>query len=181
MSQEPTPVDAVLAHYVSIIDYLRDNDEISLQIEAESNLRKVLVVSAASYFEDQVKLHLREFIAECSQGNARIVNIFDDKIVERQYHTLFDWKGTKANTFYGMFGQEFAEMMKRIVRESELIDSQVRAFLELGLLRNQMVHQNFASYYFDKTMEEIIASYQLGRQFVDSLPIWLRQSDGDGI
>jgi len=37
----------------------------------------------------------------------------------------------------------------------------LEAFLELGFLRNCLVHQNFAGYVFEKTNEEV---YQLYRQ-----------------
>jgi hypothetical protein len=51
--------------------------------------------------------------------------------------------------------------------KTSYLKSSVEAFLELGFLRNCLVHQNFAGYVFEKTNEEVYALYQRASVFVD--------------
>jgi hypothetical protein len=55
--------------------------------------------------------------------------------------------------------------------------SSVRAFLELGNERNRLVHQNYATFPMEKTLDEIYALYQNAVMFVDALPSALRDCD----
>ena len=50
-------------------------------------------------------------------------------------------------------------------RDAELKDA-LAAFLELGNLRNELVHGNFAAFPFNKTAEEVYALYQRADKFV---------------
>ena len=44
--------------------------------------------------------------------------------------------------------------------------SNAKAFLELGMLRNNIVHRNFASFSLEKSFEEIIELYRKGNNFI---------------
>jgi uncharacterized protein with ParB-like and HNH nuclease domain len=45
-----------------------------------------------------------------------------------------------------------------------------RAFLELGNERNRLVHENYATFPMEKTLEEVYALYKKSCLFVDALP-----------
>jgi hypothetical protein len=79
--------------------------------------------------------------------------------VERQYHTLFDWDDKKINKFLSFFGADFkAKCATEIAANTELTDS-ARAFMQLGTLRNVIVHQNYLTVRIDKTASEILDDY----------------------
>ena len=90
-----------------MIDYLETNKEISLKIVADDNLKKVLLLSAASYFEDEIKDIILSFVEKNSNDNSMIKSFVKNKAVERQYHTYFDWGTGNANRFFSLFGEEF--------------------------------------------------------------------------
>ena len=50
----------------------------------------------------------------------------------------------------------------------------VKSFLELGQLRNELTHLNFANYPLDKTVDEIYALYQEANVFVETFLTNLR-------
>jgi hypothetical protein len=62
-------------------------------------------------------------------------------------------------------------------KASEELTESIKAFLELGNERNRMVHQDFASFPLDKTLDEIYHLYQKGLFFVENLPRELRDCD----
>jgi hypothetical protein len=63
------------------------------------------------------------------------------------------------------------------VKESDRLRSSVQAFLEVGNERNKLVHQDFATFSMEKTLDEIYGLYQNALVFVDFLPLALRESD----
>ncbi|WP_051190516.1 HEPN domain-containing protein [Kaistella palustris] len=89
--------------------------------------------------------------------------------LKRQYHTLIDWESKNANPFFALFGQEFKKFMNVKVSEDGNLKESIISFIELGNERNRLVHQNFGSYSIEKTLEEILNSYQKSLLFVESL------------
>ncbi len=69
--------------------------------------------------------------------------------------------------------------MTERMKKSDDMQSSVEAFLELGNERNRLVHQNYATFPMEKTLDEIYALYQSAVMFVDDLPAALRDCDGD--
>lgn len=169
-----TPVDSLFLANRSPSDYLESNGEVSLRSSADESFRKVLLLAAASYFEHQVVRTILEYVVERTSDDPHIVELVRKKAIERQYHTYFDWRGNSANTFFGLFGSTFSDHMKALLKEDEEMRYAVRDFLELGNLRNQLVHQNFASFSLEKTVKEIYELYLSGIKFVDCLPAKLR-------
>jgi hypothetical protein len=64
-------------------------------------------------------------------------------------------------------------MLEEINKDSKL-ESAISAFIELGQIRNQLVHQNFADFYLEKTSEEIYKLYKDALVFVELFPLKLR-------
>lgn len=77
--------------------------------------------------------------------------------------------------FLGLFGSEFKQMMGERIRASEELKNSIRAFLEVGNERNKLVHQDFASFSLEKTLDEIYALYRQSLLFVESLSAHLRE------
>jgi hypothetical protein len=117
------------------------------------------------------------FVAEKAGTSAAVVAFFQNKAVKRQYHTWFGWEDSHANTFFGLFGAEFKSKAQKRAKESEALSTSIRAFLEVGNERNKMVHQDFATFALEKTVDEIYQLYLRALPFVDGLGQLLRECD----
>ncbi len=169
-----TPVDRLFDESDSVIRAL-GLSEPSLAIAAGDSFRKALVLAAASHFEHRISSCVLEFIQESANGSGIVVAFVKNKAVSRQYHTWFKWDDTNANQFFGLFGSDFKQMMGERTRASEELKNSIRAFLEIGNERNKLVHQDFASFSLEKTLDEIYALYRQSLLFVESLSTHLRE------
>ena len=131
-----------------------------------------------SYFEHQVCGCMLDFVRHRSGGSFLLENFVRNKAIARQYHTWFKWDDSNANQFYSLFGAEFRTAMSDQVRESDELRASVKAFLEIGNERNRLIHQDYATFPLDKTLDEIYSLYQRALMFVERLPSALRDCDG---
>ncbi|CAL9311964.1 hypothetical protein SUDANB135_04865 [Streptomyces sp. SudanB135_2055] len=118
---------------------------------------------------------LREHVMEHTR-DLKIVELVEQKAIRRQYHTLFDWDTTNAGRFWGLFGNEYKVGMKKHCQQDMQLAQSIRAFLEVGSLRNRMVHNNYASFILEKTLDEVYDLYRTGDGFVSRLPDLLKMS-----
>ena len=171
---DETVVDYLYADAKAVIDALKRTPELSLRISVEDHFRKVLLLAAASYFERRVTESVLRFVEERSAGSVLVLNFVRNKAVERQYHTWFSWGEASANSFFGLFGADFRSQMSDTVKGSEPLRLAVRSFLSLGDERNKLVHQDYATFPLDKTLDEVYAQYCNALPFVEGLPGFLR-------
>ena len=160
-------VDHLFHEHLSLVEFLANSGEISLRYNVEDNFRKTLLVAGASYIEANLSDRLIRLFAETTNAPEPLVEFFRNKAIARQYHTFFNWDGRNANAFFGLFGTRFREFMGERVSGDSNLDSCIRAFLELGSLRNQLVHQNFSIFPLEKTVDEIYDLYQRALIFVE--------------
>lgn len=99
-----TVVDTLFLEFSDILKILDANEEISLRNTLESNFKKTLLLSAASFFEAALTQHVAEFCAAISRNNLMLCHLVRSKAIERQYHTWFDWNASNANRFFSLFG-----------------------------------------------------------------------------
>lgn len=171
----PTVVDRLRGEFSGLIAVLDKAGEVSLRSTADDNLRKALLLAAASYFEHRMTDAVLSFIAETTNNHALTTSFVRNKAVSRQYHTWFSWEAKNANGFFGLFGDGFRDFMKKKIDDDEALDASIRAFLELGSNRNRLVHQDFGSFFLEKTSEEIYGLYLKAMTFIDAFPRALRE------
>ncbi len=159
-------IDTLYADTSQLLRQLEERKDVSLQSFANANLRKVLLLSAASWFETRISEAVRQFAVVHSGAHPGIEGIIQRKAIDRQYHNYFEWKSQKPGPFYSMFGDHCGELLKQAVNGAPALKKSLAAFLELGSLRNELVHENFAVFAFDKTAEEVYALYQSAEGFV---------------
>lgn len=164
-----TIIDKIYNDYSILLDYLELNKEVSLRNDADSNFKKVLLLSAASFFENEITEGLLKFIRSNSNNNDMIYSFAKRKGVDRQYHSYFDWRERRAGSFYSLFGDEFKKEIERELYSDELLRKSAKDFLEIGFIRNELVHENFAIYPLDKTAKDIYDLYKSATIFVDYL------------
>lgn len=175
----PTIIDQQYESGNTLVDYLKSQQQITFYNEAENNFRKTILLSAASFFEKEISETVIEFAKSHTGNNELVISIIKQKAVNRQYHTYFNWESANANTFFGLFGDEFKTRMTQKIKEDENLDKAIKAFLEIGRERNKMVHQNFAEIVIDKTAEEIYILYQTSIYFIETIKTELIRQNND--
>jgi hypothetical protein len=153
-----------------LMEYLRSQGEISFLSTIESTLPKVLLLASASDLEQQVQNILLTYYESTTRASEFAISFVKNKAISRQYHTYFDWGRRSANTFFGLFGERFKAKAKERSASDNKFAEAVKDFCELGDLRNQMVHENYASFVLEKTASEVYSLYKSSLYFVHSLP-----------
>lgn len=169
-----TAIDRMYSEHQFALQQL-SQAEVSLLNAVNDVFRKALLLSAASYFEHSISNLMLEFVTERAQSDKLIISLLKTKAIDRQYHTYFDWDRGNANKFFALFGSEFKEHVERSVKSDDELRQSIKDFIELGNLRNQLVHRDFATFYLEKTADEIYAIYQSALRFVTRIPMMLRE------
>lgn len=161
-----TIIDRAYEDNASLLVYLSERKEVSLLRTADDSFRKTLVLSAASLFEHQISDAIHSYCDRKSGSDACVLALVRIKALKRQYFSYFDWDNRRPGPFFSLLGEDIGERLKTESKVDPL-KSSVEAFLELGFLRNCLVHQNFAGYVFEKTNEEVYTLYRQASAFVD--------------
>jgi hypothetical protein len=169
-----TAVDRLYEEATEVAALLAAAGNPSLLNVVTDHFRKALLLAAASQFERQVCECVLVFVQERSAGCVLTRSFVHNRAVNRQYHTWFSWSDTNANNFFAMFGPEFKAAMVAKVGQSESLKESVRSFLELGNERNKLVHQDYATFQLNKTLDEVYLLYSRSQEFVDGIGAFLR-------
>ena len=172
----PTPainngVEQLWRDHSSLVDYLQANSEFQLLAGVDDSFRKTLLIAAASYFEVQMTEIIVGLYDEADRGTGVLSEFVRRKAIGRGFASLFSWSSPNANYFYNLFGPDFAASMRQRVREDRNLDDAVKAFLEIGDLRNRLVHENYADFQLNKTIREIYDLYRTANIFLTTFPI----------
>lgn len=158
--------------------YLLEHGELTFADEVQASFPKVLVLAGASYFETKVRDCIEAFIHETTGGHELAMYFVRSRAIERQYHTYFKWDSNNVNPFWALFGPGFKKWATRQVRDDDALSSGIKDFLELGDLRNRLVHQDYLTFVLDKTSEEILTLIESANGFVERLPGLLSEYPG---
>ncbi|HFC8842495.1 TPA: HEPN domain-containing protein [Neisseria oralis] len=167
-------IDRIYEDHKELKKFLEDHDEISLSISADEIYRKTLLLAISSYFEDRITSCVLEYVKEQTHEKHIISELVRTKFISRQYHTWFRWDDKNINSFLGIFGEPFKKYATEKIKDEELEES-IKQFLELGLDRNRLVHQNFAAFSLEKTSDELYSSYKEAIKIIDRLPKLFRE------
>lgn len=167
---EPTAIDRLYDEASAVLTLLEDAEQISLRIAASDYFRKSLLLATASYFEHRVCDSVLQFVRESTNESPLVESFVRNRAIARQYHQWFKWDENNANQFFGFFGTEFKALMTKRTKESDDLKTSIKAFLELGNERNKLVHQNYATFSMEKTLEEVYALYKSALPFVEAIP-----------
>ena len=165
-------IEKMKSEHDAVIQRLADSRDTSLQLSTQAVLSKSLVISVASYFEKLITDEIVEVFHEATSQSDVLTEFVRRKAISRRYHEWFDWKNRSANSFFNSFGPDSKVFFQD--RIDKLNDS-LRAFLELGDLRNRLAHENFATFPLDKTLEEIFVLYGEANRFVGQFPDVMRK------
>jgi len=147
-------------------DLLLTQNEVSLASMVGDQFRKTLLLAIASQFEHRVTGAVRAYSVSASSGDDALTSFIKAKGITRQYHTYFNWDASNGNAFFGLFGSSFKAFMTKRLGESNDLQEGLVAFLTLGELRNQLVHNDYATFTLEKTPNEIYDLYRKAVVFV---------------
>ena len=163
-------IQTLIENYQDLEAFLKSKGMISESVDVSNHYRKILLLSCASYYETKITNIIQQFVTK-NTNDDRIVSFLNNKALNRQYHTLFQWDGKNINTFLGLFGSEFKESVKKKIDANEELKKCIRAFLIIGNERNKMVHENFLDYQLEKTFDEIVALHNDAMKFINFLTL----------
>lgn len=162
-----TPIQKLIDNYCELYNFLVKQGEISQSIQVNEHYRKILLLSCASYYERQITQIIKDFIVLKTEDD-RIISFVNNKAINRQYHTYFQWEQTNnINHFLGLFGTEFKKVISEEIKSSDELSKQISSFLEIGAERNKMIHQNFLEYQLEKTFDEIVILHNDALEFIN--------------
>ena len=166
-AHDTTFIDTLYRDQKELVIFLRQQGQLSFSQNVEEFLSKTLLLSSASYFESRITNAVSDYAARVSNADEALVSLVRIKAIERQYHGYFEWNERKRGVtrFFGMFGSALKDLVKQELKDIELSQA-AEAFLELGNIRNLLVHENFASYPLEKTADEIYHLYGAALRFV---------------
>lgn len=173
-------VERLMTDHVELMNFLRKGNEISFLATMESSLPKVLLLASASDLEESIQRLIVDYFHVATRSSDFAVNFVRNKAVERQYHSYFDWRNRSANMFFALFGDRFKSKAKRALANDEKLANAVKSFCEIGDLRNQLVHENYAAFTVEKTASEVFDLYRRALYFLDRLPELLEDNAEGG-
>ncbi len=145
-------------------------------LELERHFSKVFVLAAASYFEKEVYRIIEEYFRKATNDNDKIISFLKNQALAGRYHTFFNWgeknnptkPGKSGNKFYSLFGEGFKLRINALINGDEEKGKSVTCFIEVGHIRNILVHSDFASYNnIPKTFEEFYDTYRNAHGFLE--------------
>ena len=164
-------IEALWSDHQAVVEHLQSSGEWTLSGRVDDAFTKTLIVATASYFEVQLTETILGIYQTSTSGFEQLVEFVRTKAIGRGFAQLFDWgkdgrPSHNANHFYSFFGGEFSRHMRELVRQDEDLDNSVRAFLEIGNLRNHMVHGDYANFTLEKTATDIYKLYEKATLFL---------------
>ena len=161
-----------------LIGHLQTTGDISLLTRVTEAFSKTLLVSAASYYEYRFTEILVGLYEHAGNRSTALAEFVRNQAIGQRFAQLFAWGDHNANRFFSFFGGDFRSHMTQKVRQNRDLEESIRAFLELGNLRNQLVHRNYAAFPLTKTVDEVFDLYQKARLFVRNKCIHRTEYEG---
>ena len=178
-------IEELWSDYKTLIEYLQSENQARLQTRVDAIFPKTLLIAIASYCEVEMTATILQIYSENTQRAEPLIQFVGQQAIGRRFAQLFQWDdrgnpSRNANSFYNLFGPTFSSYMRNRVRGDRGLDEAVRAFLEIGSLRNQLVHENYADFTLSKTANEVYDLYHKAIRFLQEFPIAMRECIGDG-
>jgi hypothetical protein len=159
-------IDVLVKEYKELMAFFHENGQISFGMFLDNVYKKALLLSASSYFESVIIATIHDYAASIAKSDNKLVAFIDNKALERQYHTMFDWTVSNTNKFWSLFGGD-EKIRARKKLDEEGLQNAEQAFLTIGKERNELVHRNFVEANVNYTFEEIYIKYQRACDFID--------------
>jgi hypothetical protein len=162
-------IEAQYTQATSLLNYLREQGELSHFSFAETNLTKNFLLQCSSFHENTILSLLREFSEKNSLDNKLAEFIRNYVLDGRQYFKLIGvGKNNNLNKFLSLFGTEFKESFIEESTSNSLLDEGIKGFIEMFRLRG-LIHKNLAIYSLENTLKDIYEIHRKAKYFIDYL------------
>jgi len=167
MSTSESLIEKNISDFKELQSYLQEHGELSFLATTQVFSIKSIILSIASHFETQIVDIIHEALG--SNEDILLHSFIEKKALERQYHQLFSWSDRKLNHFFAFFGSDFKDYAIKATRDDTAFLEAASSFLELGDMRNRLVHINYISFSIDWTIEEIEAKWNRSKTLPDKV------------
>jgi len=177
-----TFIDTLYKEQKELTGFLQQKGELSFSQDVESYLSKTLTLSIASYFESEIINHITEFASRITHSDEKLISLVRIRVLDRKFSSFFKWSERGiggATEFFGMFGNDYKTHCKSQIKSDAALSEALSAFLEIGELRNLLIHENFALYPFDKTADEVYELYRKAIEFLFFIECGLLGSESE--
>lgn len=123
---------------------------------------KAFTVACGNAFERKLTSQIPTIL---SSDNQLALNFLQKQALDRKYHTLFDWDQKNANKFFGLFGNDFKSFVNDLIQNDDQVKQQQKDFLELGKLRNLIVHKGIDAYSLTSDLDTIKLKFDNSLEF----------------
>ena len=166
MIRNPLIVSTMFDSCRKELQALSDRSELSSFFDLNQLLTKSLLLSCASFYEDEIVRIVRNVV-----GNSSLVDSVKSWInsvaVDGQFYKWFDFRNARnANAFLARFGRVFKSEMRVVIDKRDWRKKAESDFIELCQRRNESVHGNYAAYSLDLTIEEIFEKHMSAMSFI---------------
>ena len=110
-------------------------------VNTRSAFAKAMVLAAGNWLERRTLQALLQF-AESTSNNDALVHLVKTRVLDRQFHALFDWESGKTKSFFGKFGPIFKQKAQEATNGNEKIQRAALDFMELVAERNSLAHNS---------------------------------------
>ncbi|MBD8518782.1 hypothetical protein IFU11_17705 [Plantibacter sp. CFBP 8804] len=131
------------------------------------SFHKHLLVAAASSLEERVKRITIDLFRD--HGSIELSKFVEVNVMVRSYHSLFAWKEEKAAPFFASFGEQCISGFKEKLSSDDDMKNEHDAFMRLGNLRNQVVHNDYATFPISLTPDDVISLYKMALAFTERI------------
>ena len=126
---QDTVIDSIVAENILLTSYLESAEEWSMRSNVDGSFRKVLLMSAASYFEFHICSNIVQIFSDKTNGWEPVSAFTKNKGISRQFHSFFNWERRNANSFFALFGPGFKQRRESQVKNDPTPESSVKSFL----------------------------------------------------
>ena len=168
----------------ALTEYLSSRAEGTLSGRVDEVFTKTLIIAAASFFETELTDMIVALFRRPLEDFDELVEFVKNFAMRRRYFQLFDW-GTEgrpapnANHFYRLFGNDFTAFMQRRIQEDDGLANSISAFLEIGNMRNYIVHNDYADVTINRTGKEVYNLYTDAMKFLYEFPQAVRDFEAE--
>lgn len=111
----------------------------AIVVNTRSAFAKTMVLAAGNWLERRTVQALLD-VAKSASSKETLVFLIKRRVLDRQFHTLFDWKSGKVNSFLGNFGPDFKMKVQEAANGDEEVFRASLDFMELVAERNILAH-----------------------------------------
>lgn len=166
-------IERVYEELVEIRKIVISSNDASAIADYGAYSAKVLLLAVASYFERMVISAIQKYLNN-SIKSTPIRHFSFHQAVERKFFNFFDFSSNakNINKFISVFGDDFSLWATNDLKIQGIGQEIQVEFLGLCRLRNSLVHENYATYLINKTLDEIKESFDKASKVV----FWINEA-----